>query len=241
MKNKYVMIRGHAFSEENDMERLKSYASEGWILEDIKGVFFYKLRKDNPQDIEYCLDYQMNPDEEYFTIFKEAGWKLVVSMQNYTHIFSAEAGTKPIYSDGVSEIDKYTHIRNLTKKGTIYSSIIAIILIGLSIVSLIAIRPIFLVIVGLFIIDLFVFTFNFMPYLSYNYRIRQIREYGKCNGKAINNKANSKTSAFAGVIFLIAGIFELLDKSYFGILLIIAGVLNIIACLSYYKKYKKSL
>ncbi len=32
MKNKYVIISGLAFSEESDMEKLKNYASQGWIL-----------------------------------------------------------------------------------------------------------------------------------------------------------------------------------------------------------------
>ncbi|WP_341455854.1 hypothetical protein [Clostridium peptidivorans] len=45
MKNKYVMISGFATSEESDMEKLKKYASQGWILEDIIGGFFYKLKK----------------------------------------------------------------------------------------------------------------------------------------------------------------------------------------------------
>ena len=87
MKRKYVMIRGLAFSEEDDMEKLKNYASQGWILEDIVWGFFYKLRKDKPQNIVYNLDYQTETNEEYFTMFKEAGWKLVVSIENYMHIF----------------------------------------------------------------------------------------------------------------------------------------------------------
>ena len=41
MKSKYVMINGFAFSEESDMEKLRNYAREGWILEDIVvGLFF---------------------------------------------------------------------------------------------------------------------------------------------------------------------------------------------------------
>lgn len=35
MKSKYVMISGFAFTEEGDMEKLKNYARQGWILEDI--------------------------------------------------------------------------------------------------------------------------------------------------------------------------------------------------------------
>lgn len=209
MKRKYVMIRGLAFSEEDDMEKLKNYASQGWILEDIVWGFFYKLRKDKPQNIVYNLDYQTETNEEYFTMFKEAGWKLVVSIENYMHIFSAQVGTKPIYSDCESEIDKYTSIRNTTRKGTLYSLIIAIALMGLLVVSLMVIKSIFLIILGLLIIDIFIFVFNFMPYLAYNSRIKQIKKYGKCNSKAIDNKISWKLYAIAGVLWLAIGIWHL--------------------------------
>ena len=242
MKSKYVMISGLAFSEEGDMEKLKNYASQGWILEDIVGGFFYKLRKDKPQNIVYNLDYQTETNEEYFTMFKEAGWKLVVSIENYMHIFSAQAGTKPIYSDCESEIDKYTSIRNRTRKGTLYSLIIAIVLMGLLVVSAIAIKPIFLIILGLLMIDIVVFDFNFMPYLAYNSRIKQIKKYGKCNSKAINNKTSWKFNAIAGVVWLAIGIWHLIGKLYFSaVFLIVIGVYFIFSSSAYFKKYKKSL
>lgn len=177
MKNKYVIISGFAFSEETDLEKLNRYAKEGWLLESIIGGFFYKLKKDKPQDIIYSLDYQRAADEEYFNIFKEAGWNQVVSIGNYIHIFSAQAGTKPIYSDKESEIDKYTRIRNTTKKGSIYSLIIGLILLGMSTISLIAIKSVFLLLQGLFLINLIVFIFNFMPYVAYNNRIKKIVKY----------------------------------------------------------------
>jgi Protein of unknown function (DUF2812) len=242
MKSKYVMISGLAFSEEGDMEKLKNYASQGWILEDIVGGFFYKLRKDKPQNIVYNLDYQTETNEEYFTIFKEAGWKLVVSIENYMHIFSAQAGTKPIYNDCESEIDKYTSIRNRTRKGTLYSLIIAIALMGLLVVSLIVIKPIFLIILGLLIIDIFIFVFNFMPYLAYNSRIKQIKKYGKCNSKAIDNKSSWKLYAIAGVLWLAIGIWHLIGKLYFSaVFFIIFGAFFIFSSSAYFKKYKKSL
>ncbi|MBU3171728.1 DUF2812 domain-containing protein [Clostridium estertheticum] len=242
MKSKYVMISGLAFSEEGDMEKLKNYASQGWILEDIVGCFFYKLRKDKPQNIVYNLDYQTETNEEYFTIFKDAGWKLVVSIENCMHIFSAQAGTKPIYSDCESEIDKYTSIKNQTKKGTLYSLIIAIALMGLLVVSSIVIKPIFLIILGLLIIDIFIFVFNFMPYLAYNSRIKQIKKYGKCNSKVIDNKSSWKLYAIAGVLWLAIGIWHLIGKLYFSaVFFIIFGVFFIFSSSSYFKKYKKSL
>ncbi|GAA0725269.1 hypothetical protein GCM10008905_20340 [Clostridium malenominatum] len=241
MKSKYVMISGFAFSEESDMEKLKNYARQGWILEDIVGGFFYKLKKDKPQDIVYSLDYQMEADEEYFTLFKEAGWDLVISIGNQMHIFSAPTGTKPIYSDSQSEIDKYTSIRNGTRRGTLYSLIIAVVLIGLLTLSVIFIRPIFLIILGLLIIDMVVFVFNFMPYLMYNSRIRQIKKYGKCNSETMNSKSLWKVNAFTGAGFLALGILNLIDKKYFAIFFIILGASSIISSLDCYKKYKKSL
>ncbi|MEG0772071.1 DUF2812 domain-containing protein [Clostridium sp.] len=176
MGSKYVMISGLAFSEENDMKKLNNYASKGWILEDIVGGLFYKLKKDKPQDIVYTLDYQTEATEEYFSIFEEAGWKLVISIEKQMHIFSAQAGTKPIYSDYESEIDKYTSMKNRTGKGTLYSAIVAIILMYLSNVSIKVARPMFLILLGLSIINIFVFTFNFMPYLAYNFRIKKIKK-----------------------------------------------------------------
>lgn len=242
MKSKYVMINGFAFSEEGDMEKLKNYASQGWILEDIVWGFFYKLRKDKPQNIVYNLDYQTETNEEYFTIFKEAGWKLVVSIENYMHIFSAQAGTKPIYSDCESEIDKYTSIRNQTRKGTLYSLIISIVLMGLLVVSSIVIKPIFLIILGLLIIDIFIFVLNYMPYLAYNSRIKQIKKYGKCNSKAIYNKISWKLYAIAGFLWLAIGIWHLIGKLYFSaVFFIIFGTFFIFSSSSYFKKYKKSL
>ncbi len=242
MKSKYVMINGFAFSEESDMEKLKEYARQGWILEDIVGGFFYKLRKDKSQDIIYNLDYQTEANEEYFTIFKEAGWNRIVSVENYMHIFSAQAGTKPIYSDCDSEIDKYTSIRNLTRKGTLYSLILAIALMGLLFVSIVAIKPIFLIIVGLLIIDIFVFVFNFMPYLAYNSRIKQIKKDGTCNSKAIDNKSSWILYAISGVLWLAIGIWHLTGKLYFSaVFFIIFGVFFIFSSSAYFKKYKKSL
>ncbi|EJO5347395.1 DUF2812 domain-containing protein [Clostridium botulinum] len=174
MKSKYVMVGGLAFSEEWDMKRLRNYAKEGWILEGIVGGFFYKLKKDKPQDIVYSLDYQKYIDEEYLTLFKEAGWKLMVSIGGEMHIFSAKAGTKPIYSDCESEMDKYISVRNTTGKGSLYSLILGIILIGLSFF----IKNIF--ITGLLLMDFIVFVFSFMPYVAYGYRIKQIKKQSKC-------------------------------------------------------------
>ncbi|MGG7056828.1 DUF2812 domain-containing protein [Clostridium tertium] len=236
MRSKYVMISGLAFSEEDDMEKLKNYARQGWILEGITGGFFYKLKKDNPQDLVYSVDYQIGADEEYFAMFKEAGWDLVTSVGNQIYIFMAQVGAKPIYSDSESEVNKYITMRNQTKKGSLYSLLVAIALIFLSIIS---IKPISFLILGLLVIDICVFIFNFMPYVAYNYRIKQIQKVGKC--KEEKNKKTWKLFIFSAVLFLVVGILYLSDKKYFGIFFIILGISNIISSSKYYKKYKKSI
>ncbi len=134
---------------------------------------FYKLRKDEPQDIIYSLDYQKDVNEEYFHMFKEAGWNIVISLGNEMHIFSAQYGTKPIYSDFESNLGKYISMQNTVGKSAVYSLIVGIILIILSFF----INNIFLT--GLLLIDFIVFIFSFMPYVAYSYRIKKMKKYNK--------------------------------------------------------------
>jgi len=228
MKSKYVMISGFAFSEESDMEKLGNYAREGWILENIVAGLFYKLKRDEPKDIVYSLDYQSEANEEYFNLFIESGWKPVVSVGNEMHIFSAQAGSNPIYSDCQSEIEKYIRMKRQAKKGTLYSLIVAVALIALLVISVITIRPIFLIVFGLLILDIFVFIFNFMPYIAYNSRIKQIRKNGRCS---LNNGL-WKVNVFSGSVFLILGIENLIEKKYFSIFYIILGAFIIISSLN---------
>ncbi|WP_373598652.1 DUF2812 domain-containing protein [Paraclostridium bifermentans] len=240
MKYKYVMIGGVAFSEEADMEKLSNYAKQGWILEGIKGGFFYKLRKDEPQDIIYSLDYQSDANEEYLSIFEEAGWEHVVSSGNVIHIFSAKAGTKPIYSDCESELSKYITIRDKSKKGSLYSLILSIILTGMLVLSGFFMRQIFLIIVAVWFIDIVVFIFNFMPYLAYNNRIKEMKKGGKYNKREVSNRMNWKVNAFIATMLLISGIVNLNKNIFVFILYLIAGTAFAFSSVSFYKQYKKS-
>lgn len=241
MKYKYVMIGGVAFSEEVDMEKLSNYAKQGWILEGIKGGFFYKLRKDEPQDIIYSLDYQSDANEEYLSIFEEAGWEHVVSSGNEIHIFSAKTGTKPIYSDCESELSKYITIRDKSKKGSLYSFIVGIILTVMLVLSGFFMRQIFLIIVAVWFIDIVVFIFNFMPYLAYNDRIKAMEKGNKYKNKEISNRINWKVNAVIAIMFLIVAIMYLTSKNYFGVFWLIIGLIYAYSSVVYYKKYKKSV
>lgn len=169
MKIKYVVNNGLAFSENHDMNKLSNYAKKGWILESlVLGGFFYKLRKAEPKDIVYNLDYQTDASEEYFSIMKEAGWERIITVGNHIHIFAAESGTRPIYSDRKTEKDKYIIIREQSKQGAIYSGIIGVVLFISLLLSAILYKPLLIVILGLLLVDMVVFVFSFMPYLAYS-------------------------------------------------------------------------
>lgn len=238
MKNKYVAIGGFAFTEESDMKKLSNYAREGWILDSIVGGFFYKLRKGTPQNIIYTLDYQDNVDEEYFSIFKEAGWDLVVSIGNKMNIFSAPVGTKPIYSDMDTEIEKYKIMKEQTKRGTVYSLLIGVILVISMIVSVIAVKSIFLILLGLFIIDIIVFIFNFMTYVAYNDKVKQLK---KGRNSTLDNKNLWKIYMFAGALYIIPNVWDLIEGDSPSLIFTTLGILCIILSLIKYKEYKKYL
>lgn len=123
---KYVMSKGVAFGEEEEMEMLSDYASKGWIL--YKFSFMgYKLKKAKPEKLQYSLDYRYNADEEYFSYFEEAGWNHVCSASNSMHIFSAPEDTKPIYTDSDTKSEKYINQYKLAKKIAIPSLLCLIV------------------------------------------------------------------------------------------------------------------
>ncbi|WP_336155372.1 DUF2812 domain-containing protein [Bacillus sp. 204(2023)] len=107
-QKKYMMSEGLAFSEEKDMKRQSDKASKGWVLDSF-AFMGYKFRKAEPRKLIYSLDYRAVDNDnidEYLEIFENAGWEHVCS-EYTTHIFAAAPGTKPIYSDRSTMIDKY--------------------------------------------------------------------------------------------------------------------------------------
>ncbi|NGY86808.1 DUF2812 domain-containing protein [Bacillus megaterium] len=120
-KTKYILSGGTAFAEKEDLQKLSDYAKKGWLL-DRWALFGYTLKKGKAQELQYSLDFQEHADDEYFLLFKEAGWRHVCSTGHAMHIFSASPGTKPIYSDVETIIDRYEREkRSVGKASSIYS------------------------------------------------------------------------------------------------------------------------
>lgn len=175
-KVKYIPNNGLAFYEEKEMKKLAEYAKEGWILEKFAGLT-YKLRKGESQDIEYSLDYQKNADEEYFALFEAAGWSHVCSSDEI-HIFKAPRGTKPIYTDRPTIIEKYEREKKEMGKHALPFLISTIVfwLLGILSNSVWALESIGIIFQVIGFISLLVLVFPGLPYLSYLFKLYRLRK-----------------------------------------------------------------
>lgn len=127
MRNlKYVMSSGLAFAEEKDMEKLRKYSLKGWHVRDF-AFMGYKLEKGQSAEYIYSVDYRTlneNEAEEYFDFFHSSGWSHVASEGNI-HLFRALPGTKPIYSDRETVVEKHHNLGSSMKWFTIVLTFIA--------------------------------------------------------------------------------------------------------------------
>lgn len=155
-RTKYITSGGLAFSEEKDMEKLRRFSLKGWHVRDFK-FMGYTLEKGGSSDYIYSVDYRSvkeDEEEEYFEFFLSSGWSHIAS-DGDIHLFRAHSGTKPIYSDRDTLVEKYKNLNGsmnyiavplvlltvLTWVGTILSSgllqsILQVIAVILSVVAL---------------------------------------------------------------------------------------------------------
>ncbi|MHC6180134.1 DUF2812 domain-containing protein [Clostridium sp. JNZ X4-2] len=197
---KYVMSKGLAFAEDEEMEMLSAYAKKGWMLYKF-GFCGYKLKRNPPRDLQYSLDYRKDPDEEYFSYFKEAGWSHVCSWAKSLHIFSAPPGIKPIYTDSCTEAQKYIEQYKSSKKAAIPSSIGCVLFLIIILLSRYDYIPyIYGIVFNILLIPVFVVAvFSGLPCVSYYLRINRVGE--------VKNKTFSKKRR---AIYVIAVIMTLL-------------------------------
>ena len=106
-KKKYVRSGGLAFSEQQDMEKLRKLSQKGWHVKKFS-FLGYTLEQAKQEDYIYSIDYRsLNSDEEeYFELFNSAGWSHIDSQANI-HLFKATPDTKPLYTDRETTVEKY--------------------------------------------------------------------------------------------------------------------------------------
>lgn len=174
---KYVGSGGLAFSEERDMEKLSKYAKNGWLLERFAPLGF-RLRRGQPQNLVYSVDYQVNVDEDYDLIFEDAGWTRVCSAGGNIHIFRAIEGTPPIYSDKTTTIDKYEREKKIMGTTALPSLIATVVFILLGIMSRNDWLPEIVGNISLFLcmVSLIILVFSGMPYIAYRFKLNKLRK-----------------------------------------------------------------
>ncbi|WDW07213.1 DUF2812 domain-containing protein [Priestia aryabhattai] len=174
-KTKYILSGGTAFAEKEDLQKLSDYAKKGWLLD--RMVFFgYELKKGEPQDLIYSLDFQKHADDEYFMLFEEAGWQHVCTTGHATHTFSASPGTKPIYSDIETIIDKYKREKHFVGKAALSILVAMVFLLLFDVMSLYGWLPEAVGTISeiLLAISTVILVFPGLPYLAYQRKLKKL-------------------------------------------------------------------
>jgi len=115
-QTKYITSGGLAFSEGKDMKKLRQYSLKGWHVRDF-AFLGYTLERGESTDYIYSIDYRWleeEEEEEYFDFFSSSGWSHVVS-EGDIHLFRALPGTKPIYTDRETTVEKHENSFNSIK------------------------------------------------------------------------------------------------------------------------------
>ena len=128
VRKKYLASVGIAFSEKKDLQKLREYAAQGWIVKRYKRMG-YELEEGQREDVIFSIDVNRlakGEEEEYFAMFLAGGWEHVCSSYN-THLFKAKPGTPPIYTDKESEVDKFNRLLTSITPLSLYSLIALVI------------------------------------------------------------------------------------------------------------------
>ncbi|QHT46182.1 DUF2812 domain-containing protein [Bacillus sp. SB49] len=177
MKRKYIMMDGLAFSEGKEMEKLARYAKKGWHVERFL-LLGFRLRKGEPEEKQFEIDYRESPDEDYFDLFEEAGWRHVCSSVDYIHLFTAEPETTPLYTDKTSLLEKYETEKEKDGKWALWSLVTTVLAFLLSALSSEAGLPTWIgeAFKWIGIIALFPTMITGMVFLGFAYRCRKLRK-----------------------------------------------------------------
>ncbi|WP_052092196.1 DUF2812 domain-containing protein [Paenibacillus sp. FSL H7-0357] len=175
-QTRYVITKGLAFVEEEDMNKLSALSEKGWFLDHFS-LFGYVIRRGEPHKQIYCLDIRELPKEEeaeYHNIFADSGWTYVCSAGDF-HIFSAEPGTVPIHTDRATIYDKYTKVARISKTSAFITLLLTLGSIALRSLSTKVWNSSLLEYSSLVVLVLCVMAFvpSTMVYIAYSLRLRK--------------------------------------------------------------------
>ncbi|MGF2189653.1 DUF2812 domain-containing protein [Vagococcus fluvialis] len=101
-EKKYVISKGLAFYAEMESQRLEKELADGWLMDKINWLGFYRLKKVKPEEAQIVIDFypgKKNEIDEYLDIYEAAGWEKVTSYRNRYFVFKSDVGTEEVYTD----------------------------------------------------------------------------------------------------------------------------------------------
>lgn len=170
-KYKYRMGNGLAISPEKDMRMFAEMSAKGWHLEESSGLCF-RFAKGEPHRYIYALNMDEDTDETMYETYAQCGWTPVIKEKGM-HIFRAEEGTPPIFSDKESKLEILEKQR---RKLGIYALVWSIITVLLLIIGDMT-QSMLLQILSL--IGLMHVIFGAFPFLGLCRQIREGRRKGE--------------------------------------------------------------
>jgi hypothetical protein len=103
-----------AWQDDNEEQWLSEMARQGLILNEPGYFGRYQFTKDEPQEVAYRLDFvtSSNKKEDYFQLFRDAGWEHVGEMGGWQYWRKpVQDGKIPeIFTDADSKIQKYRRL-----------------------------------------------------------------------------------------------------------------------------------
>lgn len=106
------LSNGLAFAPEKDLALFAEMAADGKHLSGIAKLGHgWSFADGTPEKFIFDLAYEGNPEQDYFDIFKAAGWTPVLSLGDM-HIFRALPGTTPVHTNTDSRRVELTRNRN---------------------------------------------------------------------------------------------------------------------------------
>jgi len=126
-KYRYKFGNGLAHYENKDIKMLEDMAAQGYALEKVSKLGYYKFCASKPDDCTYAIDFSdiCKKDDgflQYVDIFSASNWGYVTSIDN-VHYFKAPKSTKPIYTDSTSMAEKYVQMQDMCKWWVVVSFI----------------------------------------------------------------------------------------------------------------------
>ena len=170
-KYKYRMGNGLAISPEKDMQMFAEMSAKGWHLEENDGMLF-RFAQGEPHRYIYALNMDEDTDETMYETYAQCGWTPVIKEKGM-HIFRAEEGTPPIFSDVESKCEVLEKER---RKFGIYAIVWGIITVILLIAAGILTSWLLMTFALMFLTDT---IFALFPFWALRRQIREERRKEK--------------------------------------------------------------